>query len=41
MDLEDMIQVIGEWYESRIVEGVDRFKVIDDIDSITFACDDD
>ena len=40
MDLEDMIEALGEWYEMHAEEGSSDFTAIDNVDSLTFVCND-
>ena len=40
MDLEDMIEELGIWYEMHTDEGSSDFKIIDNVDSLTFVCND-
>lgn len=36
MNLEDMVQALGEWHEGLAIEGSVEFEVSDNVDSLTF-----
>ena len=35
-----MIEALGEWHEMHTEEGSSDFEVVDNVDSLTFVCND-